>query len=112
MSTSTPTAEQIMQGMKAAFEADKAQGVDAVVQYNLTGNGGGEYYMTIKNGALQVQPGKATNPRMTLTADTQDYYDVVSGKLNPMAAFSSGKLKIGGDMMFAMKLASFFRSPA
>jgi len=108
MSTNNPTAEQIMQGMKAAFKPEAAQGVDAVVQYNLTGEGGGEYYMTIKNGAMDVQPGKAPNPRMTLTADTKDYYEIATGKLNPMAAFSSGKLKVGGDMMFAMKLASFF----
>lgn len=112
MSTSTPSAEHLLQGMKAAFQADKAQGVDAVVQYNLTGEGGGEYYMTIKDGTIDVQPGKAPSARMTLTADTKDYTDVMSGKLNPMAAFSSGKLKIGGDMMFAMKLASFFGRPA
>jgi putative sterol carrier protein len=33
---------------------------------------------------------------------------MTSGKLNAMAAFSSGKLKLGGDMMFAMKLAPMF----
>ena len=108
MSTSSPTAEQIMQGMKASFQPDKAQGVDAVVQFNLTGDGGGEYYAAIKNGTMDVQQGQAPSPRMTITTDTKDYADMIAGKLNPMSAFSSGKLKVGGDMMFAMKFMSFF----
>ncbi len=106
--SNNPTAAQIMEGMRSAFQADKAAGVDAVVQYVLTGEGGGEYYMSIKDGKVDVQPGKAPAPKLTLTADTKDYYDVITGKTNAMAAFSSGKLKLGGDMMFAMKLASFF----
>ena len=101
-------AEQVMSGMKLNFLADKAAGVDAVVQFILTGEGGGEYYMTIKDSKLDVQSGKAPAPKMTLTADARDYMDIASGKLNPMAAFSSGKLKVGGDMMFAMKFASLF----
>jgi putative sterol carrier protein len=106
--SNTVTAAQIMEGMKGAFQSDKAQGVDAVVQFNLTGEGGGEYYMTIKDGKLDVMPGKAPNPKMTLTADAKDYADIATGKLNAMSAFSSGKLKVGGDMMFAMKFASLF----
>lgn len=106
---SNPTvAEQIMSGMKGAFMPDKAQGVDAVVQFMLTGEGGGEHYMTIKDGKLDVQPGKAAAPKMTLTADAKDYADIATGKLNAMQAFSSGKLKVAGDMMFAMKFAQFF----
>jgi putative sterol carrier protein len=101
-------AEQIMNGMQGAFLSDKAQGIDAVVQFILTGEGGGEYYMTIKDGKIGVQSGKAPSPKMTLTAEAKDYADIASGKLNAMAAFSSGKLKVGGDMMFAMKFASLF----
>src|SRR5712692_8120320 len=106
---SNPTlGAQIMSGMQAGFLSDKAQGIDAVVQFNLTGDGGGEYTMSIKNGAVNVTPGKAASPKMTLTADAKDYADIASGKLNAMQAFSSGKLKVGGDMMFAMKFAALF----
>ncbi len=101
-------AEQIMKGMQGAFMPDKAAGVDAVVQFNLTGEGGGQYYMTIRDGKLGVEPGTAPSPKMTISAAAQDYADIATGKLNPMAAFSSGKIKIGGDMMFGMKFMSFF----
>ena len=105
---SASLAEQIMKGMQGAFIADKAAGVDAVVQFNLTGDGGGQYTMTFKDGKLGVEPGTAPNAKMTITATAQDYADIATGKLNPMAAFSSGKIKIGGDMMFGMKFMSFF----
>ena len=46
---SSPTmASQILSGMQQGFLSDKAQGIDAVVQFELTGEGGGEYYMTIR----------------------------------------------------------------
>jgi putative sterol carrier protein len=108
MSNPLPSVEQIMEGMKSAFQADKAAGVDAVVQYSLTGEGGGDFYLTIKNGTLEMAQGKAASPKLTLTIAKQDFLDMTSGKLNAMAAFSSGKLKLGGDMMFAMKLAPMF----
>ena len=108
MSNSLPSIEQIMEGMKSAFQADKAAGVEAVVQYVLTGDGGGEFYVTVKNGAAEMTQGKAESPKLTLTIAKQDFLDMTSGKLNAMAAFSSGKLKLGGDMMFAMKLAPMF----
>ncbi|MBI5879851.1 MAG: SCP2 sterol-binding domain-containing protein [Chloroflexi bacterium] len=105
---SASLAEQIMKGMQSGFQSDKAAGIDAVVQFNLTGDGGGNYYLTIEDGKLDVQSGTAPSPKMTLTATAQDYLEIATGKLNPMAAFSSGKLKVGGDMMFAMKFSSFF----
>ena len=101
-------AETIMTGMQGAFQPEKAAGIDAVVQFELTGEGGGSYYMSIKDGKVDVQPGAAPNPKMTISATAQDYADIATGKLNAMAAFSSGKLKVGGDMMFAMKFTSLF----
>jgi len=35
-----------------------------------------------------------------------DFLSMVDGKLNPTAAFMSGKLKLKGDMGLAMKLQS------
>ncbi|MDX2245323.1 MAG: SCP2 sterol-binding domain-containing protein [Bacteroidia bacterium] len=44
----------------------------------------------------------------TVTIDFQDFNDLISGNLNPMGAFMSGKLKIDGDLGVAMKLSSLF----
>ena len=43
---------------------------------------------------------------VTLTADAETFQDMMSGDLNPTAAFMSGKLKLDGDMALAMKLGA------
>ena len=37
-----------------------------------------------------------------------DFQALISGNLNPMSAFMSGKIKVDGDMGVAMKLQSLF----
>ncbi len=106
------TVEELMRRMPKAFQPEKAQGVEAVIQYHLTGEGGGDWVITIKDGQCVVEPGTAENPRLTLTAEAADYLAIVTGKLNPMNAFAEGKLKLKGDLGLAMKLQNFFRMPA
>lgn len=43
---------------------------------------------------------------VTLTADAETFQAMLSGDLNPTAAFMSGKLSVDGDMGLAMKLGS------
>jgi putative sterol carrier protein len=43
---------------------------------------------------------------VTMTADSDTFQDILSGDLDPTAAFMSGKLKLDGDMGTAMKLGS------
>jgi len=41
---------------------------------------------------------------VTLTADAETFQGILSGDLNPTAAFMGGRLKVDGDMGMAMKL--------
>ncbi len=43
---------------------------------------------------------------VTMSADVETFQAILSGELNPTAAFMSGKLTVDGDMGTAMKLAS------
>ncbi len=40
----------------------------------------------------------------TVSVSMDDFMALVSGDLNPMSAFMSGKIKVSGDMGVAMKL--------
>jgi putative sterol carrier protein len=46
---------------------------------------------------------------MSLTADAQDFREVLLGKVNGMQYFMQGKLKLAGDLNLAMKLTSMFK---
>jgi putative sterol carrier protein len=105
------TVQQIFDEMPKNLNADAAKGMNAVIQFNLTGDGGGQYHCSIKEGTCAVEKGTHASPNMTLTMTAQDYVDMIMGKLNGQMAFMSGKLKIAGDMGLAMKMQNLFKRP-
>lgn len=106
------TPKDIFAEMPNRLNPDAAKGMDAVIQFNLTGDNGGEWHAHIKDGKCDVQEGKHDNPTMTLTMAANDYVDMTLGKLNGQMAFMQGKLKIAGDMGLAMKMQNLFRQEA
>lgn len=101
--------KQMVYNHEKAFKPDAAEGVDAVIQYILTGEEAGDYIVTIKDGKCSVAEGIAPSPTMTMTADAHDFRDVLLGKANGMQYFMTGKLKLAGDLNLAMKLTTFFK---
>jgi putative sterol carrier protein len=106
---SEKTIPELMDSIPHYFVPEKAAGVDAVIQFHLTGNQGGDWNVTIKNKECSVDKGITENPRLILTADAQVCLDILSGKLDGLRAYMKGKLKLKGDMGLAMKIAGFFR---
>lgn len=102
------TAVDIFNNMASRFKSDKAAGFNATVQFSLTGEGGGDWHVEVANGTCQVHTGAAASPKATVRMAASDYVDMTSGKLNPMAAFMSGKVKVEGDLNSVMKFQSVF----
>jgi len=44
----------------------------------------------------------------TVKVSLEDFSNLLTGDLNPMTAFMSGKIKVDGDMSVAMKLQKLF----
>ena len=103
------TVKAIFDGMPGTFLPEKAVGMNAVIQFDITGDGGGRWYAAIENGALQVVEGQHAAPQLTLSAKTQDYIDISTGKLNGQLAFMTGRLTAKGDLGLAMKMATIFK---
>ena len=103
-----PTVKETFDQMPGKFRADKAAGVNATIQYEITGDQSGTWHAVIKDGACAVSAGPATSPHLTLQIAAQDWLDMLSGKQSGQMLFMSGKLKVKGDMGLAMKLGSMF----
>ena len=101
--------QDVFDKMPGAFNADAAKGVDVVFQYSISGSDGGDWTVTVKNGTCEVAPGKAEKPTCTLKIADSDFVDMISGKLDPMKAFTSGKLKIDGDVMKSQLIGKLFK---
>ncbi|HET6595702.1 MAG TPA: SCP2 sterol-binding domain-containing protein [Anaerolineales bacterium] len=103
------TVAELMEKMPGAFIPEKAQGVDAVIQFKFTGEEAGEWNATIKDGKVDVARGTHPSSKMTLTADSSDYVKIFTGELDGMQAFMQGKIKLAGDLNLAMKLMQMFK---
>ena len=103
------TMAQLVRNHERAFKPESAEGVDAVIQYRLSGEEGGDWIVNIHEGKCTVAEGLADNPKMTLSAEAQDFKDVLLGKANGMQYFMQGKLRLAGDLNLAMKLTTFFK---
>jgi putative sterol carrier protein len=103
-----PTVKETFEAMPGRFQPGKASGVNATIQYDITGDGGGTWNAVIKDATCTVNEGAAPSPNLTLTMSAQDWLDMTSGKLSGQMAFMSGKLKLKGDMGLAMKIGSMF----
>jgi len=101
-----PTATEISKMLVDNVKPEKIEGLDAVIQFDLSGDDGGQFYLNIEDGNVTAIEGKHDNPRMTMKASADDWYKVMKGEMNGMQAFMSGKLKVTGDMGLAMKLQS------
>ncbi len=106
------TVKEIFDGMAGRFQAGMGKDLDTVIQHEITGEGGGNWYATIKDAACTVTEGKAASPALTLTMSAPDWVDMAHGKLNGQTAFMTGKLKLKGDMALAMRLATLFKTVA
>ena len=90
------------------FKPEGAAGVDAVYQFSISGEGGGEWNGTIKDGTCTVKEGTVDSPDCTVVTDAETWISIVTKKVNAMDALMQGKLRIKGDMDLAMKLETMF----
>lgn len=112
MSDVAARVKEIFDLMPSQLNPQAAKGMDSVIQFNLGGEGGGHYYVEIKNGTCTTAEGTHAAPNMTTTMKASEWVDMIRGKLDPTSAFMNGKLKIAGDMGLAMKMQTLFKPPA
>ena len=106
------SAQELFDHLPEAFVPEEAHGVNAVVQFELTGAGGGDWHAQIADGQVNVRPGRAENPAVTLTAAAADYLAIINGDQTALGAFMAGKIKIAGDASLALKMQQMFRAPS
>jgi len=104
-----PNVTGIFAQMRQAFQAEKATGVNVVFQFHITGDGGGDWFAEVRDGACRIEAGKQDTPTTTITMAAGDFLEMMSGKLSAMQAYTSGKIKIGGDLLKSQLIEKLFK---
>lgn len=105
------TVDGIFSLMPELFLPEKAQGLTVSVYYQVTGEGGGDYTCLIENGAFRLQREPKADATSTVVIAAEDWIALNEGKLDPMQAFMTGKLKGTGDLGLLQKFPKFFKKP-
>lgn len=69
----------------------------------------GIFYIEIKDGQLHVEPYDYHDRNARLIINGTNLMKLVNGKLDPVLAFTTGKLKVDGDTNAAMELIRFLK---
>ena len=102
------TVADIFGTMESRVNPDGVAGITANYGYIITGTGGGEWTVCVADGDVKVKEG-LHDPAVTTTCSAKDWIAITLGKLDGMTAFTSGRLKVEGDMGLLTKATQFFK---
>ncbi|PRY65552.1 SCP-2 sterol transfer family protein [Vreelandella songnenensis] len=95
-----------LEKLQARFNPDAAKGMHEIFQFHFSD--AGSHYLVIDDGSLDVHEGEHDDPSVSLSMSTDTLKGIMSGEINGMTAFMTGKLKATGNVMLATKLTSLF----
>jgi putative sterol carrier protein len=102
------TPQEVFDSMRGSFQANKAEGVHARYQWDLSGPQGGQWWIDVDNGKYKMGKGRINNPSVTFVAKDKDWVAVSNHQMGGTWAYLTGRLKIRGDQGLARKLGEIF----
>jgi len=102
------TPQEIFENMPRYFRPEKAGDARLTLQFDLSGENGGTWTLTIAEGQCQTWPGPAENPDLTLNMTSTDFVSLIKGQLNAVQAVMTGKIRFKGNITQAMNLMNWF----
>lgn len=104
--------EGIMGSIEGRFNAESAKGVEAVFQFDISGDQAGQWHLTVKDQCCHITEGAHDSPNVTFSMASNDFVEMMSGKITGQTAFFSGKLRVSGDLMLAQRFEALFARSA
>ena len=102
---------QIFEYMAGRFQPDRAGNQSAVIGWDVTSpDGTHSWQLKVADGTCTAVAGNADEARVTLAMALPDFLRFLTGQMDGMQAFMTGKLKLAGDMMFAQSMQAWFAS--
>ncbi len=101
------TYEEIVSRTKAVVMAQDVSKVygHLAVEINIVGEGSGAFYIELKDRKAYVEPYEYFNRDCRLILSANDYMDIIEGRLDPVKAYTTGKLRVEGKIEKALEFS-------
>lgn len=109
MTQRATSVRQVFEAMPGRFVPERAGDLNVTIQFDLSGDDGGQWTVSVSGGQVRVAEGAAANPTLVFRATADDYLALINGDLSPVQAFMQGKVQLTGDMSLALKMQSWFK---
>jgi len=87
---------------------DDAKAIGGTYQINITGDGGGEWFIDVSDSGPKVEAGNPGGAECTIEMSADDFQSLKEDPKQGMQLFFQGRLKVQGNQMLAMKLQKVF----
>ena len=104
------TVRQLVTGMASRLNKEAAAGLDAIILFVLSGDGGGQFAFEIRNQTCTLKEGPRADANATMKMSVQTCLDLAMGRTTGAKAFYQRKLKFNGDLNLVMKIHKLFPS--
>ncbi len=95
----------------AAAKSGVLSGIpDTCADLHITGRSSGTIGAAIKNGTPVIFKGSTGSPDAAITISGDDFAALITGKLNPMTAMLTGRIKATGDYMKLMSIIKLIKN--
>lgn len=94
------TFEELVEEVRIASKDAKLDKVNEHLAYqiNIEGEASGIFYIEISEGKVNVEPYEYYDRDAIIITKADTFLKIMNGKLNPVQAFLTGKIKVEGDL--------------
>ena len=104
------TFDELVAKVREKFCGANLSGVPFIaIQVNITGKNSGVFYIEIKDEKGSVEPYEYIDRSCAFTIDQANFIKLIDGKLDPVAAYTTGKLKVDGDLGKALEFSKLLK---
>ncbi len=91
------TSRDFIYKLPAKVNKDAIDGLETTFHFDLEGDEGGQYTVTVANNEVTVADGLVGDASCAVRATNENFMKLIQGDLNPMMAVLTGKVKISNQ---------------
>lgn len=103
-------AEPLIMGMPLVFDARAAQDARALIQFRVSGEQAGDYFVRVAGGRCESFAGSTDGADLTLHVPDDVWVRIVSGELDATRAIMERRMAVEGEYGLLAKLREWFPS--